>query len=482
MDNKFSFFAPAYLKKSSSGKNGYKIYGVISSETRDTQNEVLLTKGLDLSYLENGWGKIKYEHDNFLSKEPDNIIGFPERVIRKGGVIEFEGSLIPFDENVPDDMLTPQQRATKSAVGLMKAIEEYNALHPDKPQKIGFSVEGEYLERDRATGIVMKARVRNVVLTTKPVNTTTFAKLVKSLSVGYGVTPETQTGFGATRLESIDGYKQQFYKGDSKMVFKDFEEAKKYFLSQGLSEEEAIKKAKEVMEKQSQKTNEGSSEPPTNDISEVQKSVAIDSLKKSIAIASSVEEVQPDFEADTLSQKLIKSVETLHRGDNIDLSDYFTAKQETDVSVLEGVVAMLEKQDLLAKSIVALAQGLAQSISANENTTEKFAKALSFIAESQKLSNQALLKSLKARADFNFAPSDLMKYDYVDNNAQNDDDVDLGKMNKSVIAKALYELAKDPSSGVTAIDVSAYEGFRTLEDKHIPLVKAKIKEMINNKK
>lgn len=461
-NNKFSFFAPAYLCKSGSGnQTSIKIGGVISTEERDADGEIVLTKGLDFGYFDGGWGKIKYEHDSPLSKEPDNIIGFPTKLVKSNKSVSFEGELIPFDESTPDELLTPQQKSAKSAYGLLKAIEEHNEKNPHKPQKVGYSIEGEYLQRDRKTGIVQKARITNVVLTTKPKNTTTLATLMKSLQVGYGMTPETQTGFGATREESVAGnVKSQIsQEGERQMTFKSKEEAKKYFLSQGLSEEEAEKKATEAVP----------------DVAEKSVSASKDYFEKSIETAKEVEVIQPDINPEALTKSLTKSLQSMQSGDKVDLSDYFVAKQETDLSVLEAVSVMLEKQDLLAKSLLSLASGLLAKGKEDESLT----KAIGYVAESQKINNQALLKSLGIQQSKTFAPSDVIFNRNILNNAEFDEnskptegEVDLNKMSKAVVSNAIFELYKEGKA--TTLDVSKYEGTRLIDENLVPLVKAKV--------
>ena len=457
-DNKFSFFAPAFIIKGGANETTevVRIGGVISSEDRDTDGEILKSSGMDFSYFNGGWGKVKFEHDNPMSKEPDNIIGFPTKLIRKGTLTAFEGELIPYN-GIPDAQLTPQQRTAKSAHGLMKSIEEHNRRHPDNQQKLGYSIEGEYLQRDKKTGIVEKSRITNVVLTTKPKNTRTFANIMKSMNVGYGITPETQTGFGATRKESLDGTpKSKISEGVKSMVFKSVDEAKKYFLSQGLSEEEATKKANEV-------TSKG--EPET-----AEKSLSKNCFQKSIEFANAVEEIQPDIDTEKLSTSLKKSVNTMQNEGKIDLSAYFNAKQEADTSILEVVSAVAEKQDVIAKSLASLAQGLIAVVGENEG----FAKSLETINAGQKINTQALLKSLKLKSDFNFAPSDVIKnLEIVDN--VSGDEVDITRISKSVVSNALMALRAEGKASDN--DVSAYEGARYMEPALVPLVKAKITSM-----
>jgi hypothetical protein len=455
--DKFNFFAPAYLIKSGSGVGAsVKVGGVLSTDKEDADGETLLTKGLDFSYFDGGWGKIKYEHDSPTSKEPDNIIGFPSRLIKSGRQASFEGELIPFD-GLPNEQLTEQQKCAKSAYGLLKAIENYNRLHPNKPQKVGWSIEGEYLERDKKTGVVSKARITNVVLTVKPKNTETYATFVKSLQEGYGTAPDDETGFGATRLRSQGGtIKNKITQGDSNM-FKSKEEAKKAFLSQGCSEEEAEKKATEWEHNQMDKSIQ-----------------AQGSFKKAIASAQEVPAVEANIDPIKISQSLQKSVNSMKDANgNTDLTAYFNAKQEADISLLEVVSAVAEKTDKLAKSVEAIAQGLCDMAGDNSN----FKKSVAIIGEATKINGQLLVKSLQGTAGVNFAPSDLLnKVQYHENSPKTANlDIDLSKMNKSIVANALDALKEEGK--ISGNDVGAYEGMNYIDESIVPMVKAKINSM-----
>ncbi len=459
--NKFTFFAPAYLKKSGEGKNGkIRIGGIITTEDVDADGEIILTKGLDLSYFEGGWGKIKFEHDNELLREPDNIIGFPDEIKKGSKSIYFEGDLIPF-EGVPETLLTPQQKTAKSAYGLLKAIDEYNRDNPKNPQRIGFSIEGEYLQKSK-NGVVPRARITNVVLTTKPKNRNTVATIIKSLQVGYGTSPETQTGFGATRQESIDGYNSQQKRGLK--MFTSKEEAKKAYLAQGKSEEEAERLACEWEKSQN-----------TDKSQNMDKSLnaAKESFQKSISLAKDVENISVETPVQELENRLQKSIKTMKEGDSIDLTDYFTAKQDVDLSVLSVVSAVAEKQNLLAKAISSLAGGLEHLVDENSNLK----KALQTINDGNILNGKLIIKGFGMNSNVpNFAPSDLLKsVQYVDNNPQTATDVDLTKMSKSVVSDALEALVAEGKA--TPNDVSAFEGMNYIDDQLKPLVKAKILSM-----
>jgi hypothetical protein len=243
------------------------------------------------------------------------------------------------------------------------------------------------------------------------------------------------------------------------MNFSSKEEAKAYFLKQGMSEEEASKKA------QDWEASNAQAEPT------VAKSIAIDELKKSIQLAKDVEDITADIEAPELSNSLRKSVETMNNGEGVDLTDYFKNKQSIDIAVLEVSSALAQKQDLLAKSVQSLALGLIEMAKDNES----FKKSFNLVGDSLKLNNQALVKSLQGQAGSTFVPSDLIKKTQFVENSPAFEETDLSKMNKSVVAEAFDALYKEGQ--VSRLDVLNYDGSRYIEPKHVELVKSKINSM-----
>ena len=400
----------------------------MSAEVKDTDGETLLSKGLDLSYFTGGWGKIKYEHEDNLA----HFIGAPTRVFKKGTELHFEGELYPFD-GIPDDKLTAQQKTAKDAFGLLQSTDEWNRTHPNNQQKVGWSIEGAYLDQDKKTGIVRKARITNVVLTTKPVNTATFATLIKSLSVGYGTTPDTQTGFGATRKESIENTTKFQTNQEHTKMYKSKEECYKAMLAQGKSEEEA----KELANKWERE--QGGAKEPAGD--EMQKSL------KSFADAqesiNNLTAIQPAFSIESFETEFKKSVQT---SDNeIDITKYFEIKKEADLSLLDSQLALNQKVDLLAKALSSLITGVTPMLK-SVATTEQFSR----------LNGKALNVILKSKSTSGMIPSELIqKTEVVDNidNTENADFTKLNKSQKSDILFQLYEEGKVNSSVVTKAEM-----------------------------
>ncbi|HEX2868724.1 MAG TPA: hypothetical protein VHO03_16910 [Ignavibacteriales bacterium] len=452
--DKFTFFVPAYLAKSGTGAKSYRVGGLLSTEKKDADGENIITKGLELDYFDGGFGKIKYEHDTKILHEPDNIIGFPDTVKKSTRGLFFEGGLIPF-EGIPEDQLTPQAKMSKSAYGLLKSVEEWNRLHPEKPQKVGWSIEGEYLKREG--GIVHKARITNVVLTTKPKNTGTFAQIIKSLETGYALSPEDKTGFGALQLESIDKCNKNNSKGEKKM-FKSKEEAYKAYLEQGMSEDEAKKKAEEFKPELS-----------ANIAEEAFKSFASskDSFQKAINSVKEAGDIKTEASAVEMKKSLENSIETMKKSkpEEINLTDYFEAKQTADVKMLENQEVLGQKVDLLAKSIMAIAEGLSQIAGGNES----FQKSLNLMSQAEKLTAQGVTILLKGKTQQSGLTTDfLQQFRFEDNNKEKKE------LTKGQKIRVLSELAKEGKVPTQAV-IEAENGY--VAPVYEDMVKAKATEM-----
>lgn len=155
-----------------------RIAGVISTETRDRQGEIVIQKGLNYdAFLTYG-----VFNDNH-SKDTDAMIGWPEEVkrfsrgqklpngeIAKANCSWAEGYLVEGNGNTRADRIWD----------LTKAIQKSNS-----PRKLGFSIEGSVVKRmGPARKIVAEAIVTNCAVTNCPVNTDTkLETLAKSLSL-----------------------------------------------------------------------------------------------------------------------------------------------------------------------------------------------------------------------------------------------------------------------------------------------------------
>jgi hypothetical protein len=155
-----------------------RIAGVISTETRDRQAEIVIQKGLNFEpFLTYGWF-----NDNH-SKDTDAVIGWPESIkqfqkgmklpngqIAKANCTWCEGYMMEGDGSTRADKIW----------SLTKAIQKSGS-----PRALGFSIEGSVLKRmGPARKIVAEAVVTNTAITNCPVNTETkLETLAKSLSV-----------------------------------------------------------------------------------------------------------------------------------------------------------------------------------------------------------------------------------------------------------------------------------------------------------
>jgi len=166
------------------------IKGVASTPHRDEQDESMLQAGLDVSYFQkHGW--FNYDHHR------DEILGYPfadsVRVDKSGLFVE--GVLLEGEPRA--DYIFTLSKALQRAGG---------------ERKLGMSVEGRVLKK-RPDGTIEKAKIYNVAITPHPVNTQArFDVLVKSftdpdaakaLTAGYATSPDTQSGGGAMRVESL---------------------------------------------------------------------------------------------------------------------------------------------------------------------------------------------------------------------------------------------------------------------------------------
>ena len=157
----FDFEVPArFFEKAEAGTAKMRrIGGIISTESPDRQQEVLLQRGLDFSdYLRNGW-----LNDNH-SRETDGILGYPEMVkqFRKGEIIP-DGTVAKTNLTWSEGYLLNTKKADR--------IWELGLALQGTGRSLGFSVEGSIQRRiGRNNKTVAKALVRNVAITNCPVN------------------------------------------------------------------------------------------------------------------------------------------------------------------------------------------------------------------------------------------------------------------------------------------------------------------------
>ena len=175
-DPRFRFEAPCVFFEKASAPPGRRrrIAGIISTESRDRQQEIVIQKGLDFEpFVNHGWF-----NDNH-SKATDGIVGHPENVkyFRKGERLP-NGEKAPVNLTWSEGYMIEGHPRADSIWQLGTALQK----SPGN-RRLGFSIEGN-VERRMGPGrkIIAKAKVKNVAITNCPVNTDTrLETLAKSL-------------------------------------------------------------------------------------------------------------------------------------------------------------------------------------------------------------------------------------------------------------------------------------------------------------
>lgn len=158
LDNNFKFIMPADLEKSEDGD--WKVKGLASTEDTDRQGEIIMQKGIDLTPVKQGRGYFNYDH----LPGPENLVGTIDNYTHTAQGLFVEGKLFK-----------NHSRA--------KAIYEVmSSLGKSDRGRVGLSVEGKILERDpKNPRIIKKCEISKVAITLNPVNTNTYADIMKSM-------------------------------------------------------------------------------------------------------------------------------------------------------------------------------------------------------------------------------------------------------------------------------------------------------------
>lgn len=225
----FRFFAPISIweKADAPDHKKWRIGGIVSTETPDRENEIVLQRGLDFSdFLRAGWF-----NDNH-SKKTTDVLGYPEEVkqFKRGDALP-DGTKAKSNCTWVEGYLLPKWNKAKEVWELANALS-------DTDRRLRYSVEGKVEKREGPGGrIVAKARVRNVAITNAPINDDTRVEVLakslraieagepddqvaKALTVGTPATPgtppynQTMTGEGAGQVlgkESLEHDEDQLH-------------------------------------------------------------------------------------------------------------------------------------------------------------------------------------------------------------------------------------------------------------------------------
>lgn len=157
-DDTFEFFVPCELVKSeSTDKKDDKrwIQGIASTDSKDLQNEKVLQSGIDFSYfLKNGF---------FNDNHKETKVGEPVecRITEKGLWVK--------------GFLYKGMERADYWWNFLNSLEQSGAN-----RKVGFSIQGKVVRRSGNS--ITKCWLQHVAITDCPVNTDTWAEIVKSLS------------------------------------------------------------------------------------------------------------------------------------------------------------------------------------------------------------------------------------------------------------------------------------------------------------
>jgi hypothetical protein len=158
-DKKFKVVLPAELVKGDDGE--WKVMGLASTPSRDLQGEVIDPSGLDLTPIDMKKGIFNWDH----KKGPENTIGVIDSYKKSKEGLWLSGRLF--------------KNHSKA-----KAVHEImSSLNKGDAGRMGMSVEGVIKERAGKDGkTIKKAVIHSCALTMNPVNTDTYASLIKSMS------------------------------------------------------------------------------------------------------------------------------------------------------------------------------------------------------------------------------------------------------------------------------------------------------------
>lgn len=229
----FNFFVPIDITKSKDRKGNevMRVKGIASTPDLDSEDEVLLPIGFDLSrFLSSGY--INWNHQGKSS--PDKIIGEPDVAkITNDGSLYIEG------------ILYPESDLAKSVWKLGETLKKNSS-----GRRLGWSIEGKSLERDPINPKrITKALITGVAITPSPVNTNTYLDLVKGEQKEDFVNYEFEEDIELHKLEKGE-FLYEFNVGDKVYgITKSFDCVEKKSIVPDIEKEESEsqKKIKKVM-------------------------------------------------------------------------------------------------------------------------------------------------------------------------------------------------------------------------------------------
>lgn len=179
------------LTKSKSGKDEeWTIQGLASTNSLDQQGEIVLVKGLDLSYLDSGRGTFNWNHRG--DSDPSSVVG-----------------IITESRRTPNNELFIKGKLLKSLPKARHVYDLLKALQKDCPdRKMGMSIEGKVLARNGNQ--IVKAWVKAVALTLDPVNKDTWVSFAKSMET-YEVMTEADEPLSAMPVSALEDMVEKGY-------------------------------------------------------------------------------------------------------------------------------------------------------------------------------------------------------------------------------------------------------------------------------
>ncbi len=161
----FKFWVPAEISKAKTvtGKEKWVFKGIASTADEDTDGEVLVPQGFDLSYFLTD-GFVNWNHQS--KNNPSAIIGEPIKA-----EIRPEGMYVETE-------LYQGSEVAKGVWELGQILEKSKS-----GRKLGFSIEGKVLEKDPDDeNKIIRAKITGLAITPSPKNKSTFADVVKGHS------------------------------------------------------------------------------------------------------------------------------------------------------------------------------------------------------------------------------------------------------------------------------------------------------------